>query len=81
MALFGVPQGSALGAILFLLHSNDKLRTFNFIIFIHCADDSLALSERDYRRPIVYMNIEVYMADEWLVTTDILLTSKYFLHL
>ena len=55
----GVPQGSTLGAILFLLYINDLHQSFNYFCNIFDDDTALLISDNDLTNLEKKTNIEL----------------------
>jgi len=63
----GVPQGSVLGPLLFLLYINDLSRSSDILNCVHFADDTtLFLSNENVNSLAHLANIELLNVDTWL---------------
>ena len=75
----GVPQGSILGPLLFVIYINDMHKCTNLRL-VHYADDSTAYKTLDSLNSISEVNTELSKISEWLCANRLSLnvTKSYF---
>ena len=74
--LLGVPQGSILGPLLFLIYINDFLQAVIFSKTRHFADDTNLLLTNNYIKKIQkQINIDLKLISKWLRANKISLNA------
>ena len=74
--LCGVPQGSVLGPILFLLYTNDLANASQFSINLFADDTCLSLCNHNLHELQIQCNMEAAKIDEWFTANKLTTNSK-----
>ena len=79
---FGVPQGSILGPLLFLIYINDLPEASNFFIKLYADDTFLCLQNENIKQLETEVNVELEKVHKWLVSNRLTLNmdkSKFMI--
>ncbi len=73
---FGVPQGSVLGPLLFLIHVNDITDAINCKTHLYADDTVMIIAEKSAENLESKLNIELSKAQIWLSNNELTLNIK-----
>ena len=77
--LTGVPKGSVLGALLFLIYINDIYNSSERFSFYLFADDTnLLYADKDSKSPESVVNIELQKVCDWLNANKLTINANKF---
>ena len=76
LVLCGVPQGSVLGPLLFIIYINDIVNSCALASILYADDAALLLEDDNVKRLKRTLNRELKLLDEWLISNKLTLNMS-----
>ena len=76
-SIYGVPQGSKLGPLLFLIYSNNLIKNIkNGKVFAYADDTAIVIDHEDFRTAVELMQNELHSVSKWCHDFGLIVNAK-----